>query len=276
MGWRGTQLAGDYPSVLHRNVAAFAQRSWTSLPKFLASPLNAPSVEAFDDAAAWVTERFDNEQPIVLDSGCGAGLSTYNLACTFPDAAVIGVDRSESRVDKGEALDLPDNALIIRAELATFWRLMLEAEHGDNPVRSALAASRVSKHYVLYPNPYPKSSRLNLRWHGHAAFPALLAIGDDLEVRSNWRVYLDEFRLAASVATDAAVSSDPPTADTGLPSHRARALEWTHGRVAMRSGCEVQPLHLDDAGEAMTAFERKFYEVREPLWRLRSSMAQGG
>ena len=270
-----TQMAGDYPKLPHTNVAAFAQRAWTNLPKFLASPLNAPSMVAFDEAALWLNERFDNDRPIVLDSGCGKGLSTLRLAQKFPDAVVIGVDRSEGRVAKGQRLELPENALLVRAELATFWRLMLEAEHAQSSARRGLSASRVSKHYLLYPNPQPKPGRLNLRWHGHASLPVLLAIGDDLELRSNWRVYLEEFSQATSLTAAAAAESDASEALGGeLNPQQANALSHVHQRVAMRAGRvhELEPLRLGGAEEAISAFERKFHEVGEPLWSWRCSV----
>jgi len=56
------------------------------------------------------------------------------------------------------------------------------------------------KHYILYPNPWPKSKHVQRRWHGAAVFPSIIALGGELEMRSNWRLYLDEFKLALQVA----------------------------------------------------------------------------
>ena len=177
-----TQLAGDYPRVPHRNVRPLALRAWTHLPRFLESPLHGPSVESFDAAAGWLDKHCGPNTPLVIDSGCGTGMSTATLARMHPNAAVLGVDRSAARLAKSHTL--PSNALLVRAELATFWRLMLHTEACGGP----LSAARVSHHFLLYPNPYPKPSRLNLRWHGHPALPMLLAIGARVEVRSNWYI----------------------------------------------------------------------------------------
>ena len=48
----------------------------------------------------------------------------------------------------------------------------------------------------LYPNPWPKKKHLGRRWHGAPVFPALVKLGGELEMRSNWQTYLDEFALA--------------------------------------------------------------------------------
>lgn len=117
--------------------------------------------------------------PWILDSGCGVGESTRRLARRFPDHLVIGVDRSASRLQR-QYDDTPDNAFFVRADLVDFWRLA--AAEGWTPAR----------HYLLYPNPYPKKSQLKQRWHAHPVFPAVLQLGGYLECRSNWLVYLQE------------------------------------------------------------------------------------
>jgi len=55
---------------------------------------------------------------------------------------------------------------------------------------------RPARHYILYPNPWPKIGQLARRWQGHAVFPAIVALGGVLECRSNWDVYVEEFALA--------------------------------------------------------------------------------
>jgi tRNA G46 methylase TrmB len=42
------------------------------------------------------------QKPIILDSGCGTGLSTQNLAKQFPNHLVIGIDRSLHRLNKAD------------------------------------------------------------------------------------------------------------------------------------------------------------------------------
>jgi hypothetical protein len=88
------------------------------------------------------------------------------------------------------------------AELVDFWHCLLEYD------------CRVQHHYMLYPNPYPKSSRLKQRWYAHPSFPLLLHLsGDRLTVRSNWQQYLEEFALAAEVVAGLECTGLPAGSD---------------------------------------------------------------
>lgn len=188
----------------------------------LAHPLRKPVAEhtraAFAEADAWLAAR---QAPLIIDAGCGVGLSTRQLAQRHPGHAVIGIDRSADRLSRDHGA-LSDNALLVRADLVDFWRLALAA--GWQPQR----------HYVLYPNPYPKAAHLKMRWHGHPVFPALLALGGRLEVRSNWRLYIEEFAQATRQAT----GQLPDVAEH------------------------------DPAGAYLTPFERKYAASGQALWKL--------
>ncbi|WP_150678717.1 tRNA (guanine(46)-N(7))-methyltransferase TrmB [Pandoraea pneumonica] len=148
-------------------------------------PLAAYSAAAFDKAiAVW---RAAGSPPLIIDAGCGVGESTLHLATQFPDHFVIGIDQSESRIVRGKdwwGETWPENFVWVRADLVDFWRQLLDA--GIRPAR----------HYILYPNPWPKIGQLSRRWQGHAVFPAIVALGGVLECRSNWHVYVEEFALA--------------------------------------------------------------------------------
>jgi tRNA (guanine-N7-)-methyltransferase len=57
------------------------------------------------------------------------------------------------------------------------------------------------QHYILYPNPYPKAEHFKRRWHGHPCFPFLAKLSRQIELRSNWSLYLDEFAQAWELLT---------------------------------------------------------------------------
>ncbi|MGM8851432.1 tRNA (guanine(46)-N(7))-methyltransferase TrmB [Salinicola halophyticus] len=188
-------------------------------------PPAAHTRAAFDGAARWLAAQ---NRPLILDAGCGVGLSTRRLAQHHPDHAVIGVDRSEQRLSRDHGA-LPDNALLVRADLVDFWRLALAAEW------------RPVEHYLLYPNPYPKSTQLKKRWHGHPVFPAILALGGRLELRSNWEIYVQEFALG--VATLCGVDGELTAFVPG--------------------GSAMTPFEQT----FLTPFEQKYFESGQTLWR---------
>lgn len=169
-------------------------------------------------------ERFlagwDRQSPLVLDSGCGTGWSTARLAERYPDATVIGVDQSAARLERFREPELPNMARI-RARAEDFWRLL--AADGIRPAR----------HFLFYPNPWPKAAHFRRRWHGHPVFPDLLALGGTLELRTNWRIYAEEFSLAAGIC------------GTAMP------------RVVSFS-----------VGSPLTPFERKYADSGHRLYRL--------
>ncbi len=146
------------------------------------SPIRGYSRRAFDKLA----ESLESGMPLVLDSGCGTGASTALLASRHADSLVIGVDKSAARLAR--ATGVPDNARLVRAELADFWRL------------AGQAGWRLAHHYLLYPNPWPKPGHLQRRWHAHPAFPDLLTLSGRLELRSNFELYVDEFARALALA----------------------------------------------------------------------------
>ncbi|TKB51481.1 SAM-dependent methyltransferase [Ferrimonas sediminicola] len=197
--------------------------------KHLAGPFRKPfhdaTLETFYRIRAWI--RADG-RPLIFDSCCGVGESTANLAGRHPGSLVIGMDKSAHRLGKHEGYrQEADNYLLARVDLNDFWRL------------AAADGWRLSHHYLLYPNPWPKSAHLQRRWHGAAVFPYLLMLGGDLEMRSNWPLYLQEFAQALSLAGIAA---------------------------------QVGPLALD--GEDLTPFERKYRLSGQPLYRLTADLKE--
>ena len=145
-------------------------------------PIQSHTQQASDAALAWLNNW---QGALIFDSCCGVGLSTSKLAERFPDARIIGIDKSEQRVGKHShhAIDSTatvSNYLIVRADVIDFWRLAVT--HGLT----------LTAHYLLYPNPYPKKHQVQKRWHGSPAFLDIMRLGGTLQIRSNWLLYLEE------------------------------------------------------------------------------------
>ena len=146
-------------------------------------PITRYSHDVFTDIKNWLIEI--GNKKIILDVGCGVGQSTYVLCKKYPDHSVIGIDKSIDRVERKNSFkaNFPSNGKIFRADILDLWRLLLELK----------GSYEFTKQYILYPNPYPKKSQLKKRWHGNPIFPFILEYNCPIELRSNWKLYLEEF-----------------------------------------------------------------------------------
>ncbi|MEE4279513.1 MAG: SAM-dependent methyltransferase [Halieaceae bacterium] len=162
---------GPHPG-LARRVLRQARADWRKPPQ----TVDSAGLAQIDAALA------AHRGPIVLDSFCGTGVSTIQLARAHCDALLIGIDQSAHRL--GRADELPPNALLLRAHCEAVWRHLVHA------------GVRLDAHYILYPNPWPKAAHLGRRIHGHPALSLLPRLGGSLELRSNWQTYVEEFGMA--------------------------------------------------------------------------------
>ena len=200
----------------------------TLLRRHIAHPFRKPILDynrAAFSAALAARDHWQASVPLIVDAGCGVGWSTQRIAESFPGHFVFGIDQSVDRISRRKPLPLPANALLVRADLVDFWRLL------------AASGIRLARHYILYPNPWPKIGHLARRWHGHAVFPVWRELGGELECRSNWRIYIEEM---------------------------AQALAFLSGRPVA-----AEPYLTDDP---LTPFEKKYLASGHSLWRCRVNL----
>ncbi len=192
--------------------------------KHLENPSRRPPAAHTVSAFEAIREQVEaSERPLVFDSFCGTGMSTALLAERLADCLVIGIDKSNYRLGKHREAER-DNYLLVQADCGDFWRLA--ANHGW----------KLTAHYLLYPNPWPKPGQVKRRVHGSPDFIALLELGGEVELRSNWRVYAEEFALALATA-----------------------------------GCtaDCEPFTPE---QPLTLFERKYFESGHELWRCQCKL----
>lgn len=186
--------------------------------KHLSTQFQRPVAQHTRAAFAAIAGRVEKSgKPLVFDSFCGTGMSTALLALRHPDNLVIGIDKSAKRLQRHE--QKAGDYLLVRAECGDFWRLA--AEQGW----------RAQRHYLLYPNPWPKANQLKRRLQGSPDLQALLALEGAIELRSNWQIYVEEFGIALTLAGNAPHVSRVP------------------------------------AAEPISLFERKYLQSSHPLWR---------
>ena len=195
-------------------------------------PIADHTRQAFADAEQFIADFNSAPHPVILDSGCGTGESTFHLAQQFPNYPVIGIDKSAVRLEKAAQFadngvhELPHNAFYVRAELIDFWRLALE--------KVTAGQWTIPYHALYYPNPWPKQSEAGRRFHLHPIFPTLLHLAPKTELRTNWEIYAQEFAQAVRLL---------------LPN-----AEIT-----------IQPIKNS---EPITAFERKYKNACQQLWQV--------
>lgn len=224
MSYANSRIPASAQSGIHEQLARRVERHLTE-------PFRKPYADynraAFDASLA----GWNGHSPLILDAGCGVGHSTIQLARLYPDHWVIGVDQSEDRLNRRkpypEAM-LPTNMVFVRADLVDYWRLACDAR------------LKLARHYILYPNPWPKIGHLGRRWPAHPVFPFIPKLGGVLECRSNWRVYIEEF---------------------------ACALGWVSGR-----GIEWE---VFEAPVPLTPFERKYRDSGQLLYRAICDLDDG-
>ena len=178
-------------------------------------PYQQHTLTAFKECEKWVEQQ---GKPIIFDSCCGVGESTYHLAKKHPEAIVLGMDKSADRLSK-HGQSIGDNYRLLQVNLNDFWRLAVEANW------------QLTHHYLLYPNPWPKAKHLQRRWHGSAVFPAILQLGGELELRSNWFTYIEEFSRALQLAGQDSLLEEYQSESAITPFERKY---WASGQKSLR------------------------------------------
>ena len=208
-------------------------------------PIAEHSLRAFEQVCVFIQKGEEaGFRRAILDACCGVGESSVEFAQRNPEHLVIGIDRSAHRLQKrSEELS---NLLLIQSDLLDFYRLA--AKH----------ALQFDRHYLLYPNPYPKASQLNLRWHGGPVFREVLMCSPQLELRSNWKLYLEEFAESVNILRQLMLRREDMEESAGL------SFESQLEQIETDS-TEFTPL---------TAFERKYQASGHGLWRLTVSGTQ--
>ena len=199
------------------------------LEQIVKKHLKHPYKKPFREFSQSIFDQIDQikqnlNQPIILDSGCGTGESSMFLSKLHNDALIIGIDKSEKRLEKflqGKNFYHKDNLILARADVIDIWRLAIHAKWN------------LRKHFLLYPNPWPKKDQLKRRWHGHPVFPEMVNLCGNIELRTNWKLYAEEFN---------------------------NALEIVTGKHT-----EINSVEINDF---ISPFEKKYYESEHELYRV--------
>lgn len=105
----------------------------------------------FEMKGRWRDEYFHNQNPIVLELGCGKGEYTVGLARMFPDINFIGVDIKGARMHKGAKEAISEN-------LANVAFLRTNIEFIDR----FFGEDEVQEIWLTFSDPQMKNSRKRL------------------------------------------------------------------------------------------------------------------
>ncbi len=103
----------------------------------------------------WNSDWFHNDNPIILELGCGRGEYTVGLASLYPERNIIGIDIKGARMWRGSK-----DAHILGLQNATFLRTRIEV------TGSFFAPGEVDEIWLTFPDPQMKRIREKKRLSG--------------------------------------------------------------------------------------------------------------
>ncbi len=99
----------------------------------------------------WNQQFFKNQNPIVLELGCGKGEYTVGLARMYPDKNFIGIDIKGARMWRGAKTALEEGLKNV-----AFLRTKIDL------LPAIFAPNEVSEIWITFPDPQPKKARKRL------------------------------------------------------------------------------------------------------------------
>ncbi len=96
----------------------------------------------------WNQDYFKNQQPIVLELGCGRGEYSVALSRLFPEKNFIGVDVKGNRIWRGAKTGIEENLVNL-----AYLRAQIEL------LPDYFAENEISEIWITFPDPQPQLSR---------------------------------------------------------------------------------------------------------------------
>jgi tRNA (guanine-N7-)-methyltransferase len=134
---------------------------WTELGSYnnvIQPEINDVSGKDHPIKGKWNKELFKNNNPIVLELGCGKGEYTIGLANSFPDNNYIGIDIKGARMWRGAKTANEQNLPNV-----AFLRTRIEF------INSFFSADEVDEIWITFPDPHPglrnSNKRLTSPWY---------------------------------------------------------------------------------------------------------------
>ena len=174
----------------------------------------------------WNADMFKNDNPIVLELGCGKGEYTVGLARMFPDKNFIGVDIKGARIWTGAK-----ESNLGQMQNVAFLRTRIEI------VSAFFAPDEVSEIWITFPDPQMKKRRAKKRLTSSlflTSYQKFLTDGGSVNLKTDSR-FLYHYTL--KVAQSNNLEIERQTADL-------YAEPWVDDVLRIKTYYEQ--LHIDD------------------------------
>jgi tRNA (guanine-N7-)-methyltransferase len=100
----------------------------------------------------WNSGLFKNNNPIILELGCGKGEYSVGMALKFPDRNFVGIDIKGARIWRGAK-----TAFVNKISNVMFLRTRIEF------INSYFAEDEVDEIWLTFPDPHPKRRSIGKR-----------------------------------------------------------------------------------------------------------------
>ena len=109
-------------------------------------------VDGFELKGKWNSDFFENQNPLIIELGCGKGEYSVGLAARYPEKNFIGMDQKGARMWRGAKTALEDDMLNV-----AFVRTKIEhtAYFFDN--------NEVDEIWITFPDPHLKDREIKKR-----------------------------------------------------------------------------------------------------------------
>jgi len=188
------------------------------------------------------SDYFKNNNPIVLEVGCGRAEYTTGLAALFPNMNYIGLDIKGARLWKGSQLSVEQgltNTAFIRTKLQNLEDFFVPGE--------------VSDIWITFPDPKPRESEAKLRLPGMrfmTIYKRLMPQGGKIHFKTDNRPLFDHtlevlkdpsFKIKDLVYTHDLYQSDLLSEHYGI--------QTTYEKTYLKLGEKINYLRFEFLGE---------------------------
>ncbi|MDD4141856.1 MAG: tRNA (guanosine(46)-N7)-methyltransferase TrmB [Bacteroidales bacterium] len=110
-------------------------------------------IPAFKFKGKWNSDFFKNDNPIVVELGCGKGEYTVGLGKKYPDRNFIGIDQKGARLWRGCKTSIDDAMTNV-----AFIRMQMEL------IEYCFAKEEISEIWITFPEPQPQNGKAKKRF----------------------------------------------------------------------------------------------------------------